>query len=132
MIAEPQIVTLRVNRFARWMPQLIAAVAAIGGIEAEAVERGFERERWAGKLRAATVIAAADEMGRSWAGIGRALGDRHYATIISIYRYGQKRMRRDDEFRSLVWQARLAARAIAGRAPRDMTASDIGLREVRP
>lgn len=111
--AVSDIVTLRVERLRRWLPQLVNAVAAIGGLTpAELVAPG--RTGWPVRLRAAIAIAAVDVMHKKWAEIGRALGGRNHGSIITAYHHGQKRLQSDPEFRQLTDRVVAIARAIAG------------------
>ena len=98
------------------MPQLVAAVAQIGGIDLARLI-GPGRTGWPVTLRAAIIIAAVDVMKKGWNEIGRALGGRNHASIITAYRTAQRRLVVDGEFRRLVVQVLAIARAIVGTEP---------------
>lgn len=114
-------ITIRVHRFRRWMPQLVAAVAEIGGIE-PATLIGPGRVGWPQTLRAAIVLAAVDVFEKSWSDIGRDLGGRHHGGVQHAYECARKRLETDGEFRQLVPLVLAIARAIMNA---ETTAADV-------
>lgn len=111
--AVTDVVTIRADRFKRWLPQLIAAVAEIGGMDPVELV-GPHRAGWSVTLRAAIVLAAIDVMDKQRAEIGRALGGRNHSTIMNAYDHARRRMGDDAEFRQLATLILAIARAIAG------------------
>jgi len=109
-------VTLRVHRFHRWMPQLVAAAAEIGGTD-PAILVGPGRAPWAVTLRDAIVVAAVDVFEKNWSAIARDLGGRNHAAIICSYNRGKLRLGTDGEFRQLLPLILAIARAIKGAEP---------------
>lgn len=108
------IVTIRVDRFRRWLPQLVTATAEIGGIDAnELVAPG--RIGWKVKLRSAIILAAVDVFGKSWSEIGRALGGRNHGTMIDAYKAATRLAEHVAEFRKLSQLIQSVAREIAHR-----------------
>lgn len=109
-------VTIRVDRFQRWLPQLVNAVASIGGMTTtELVAPG--RVGWNVRLRAAIILAAVDVFGKGPTEIGRALGGRNHGAIIHAYQAAKRLMERDVEFQRIAQLADATAREIAGNAP---------------
>ncbi|MBN8844817.1 MAG: hypothetical protein J0H88_16370 [Sphingomonadales bacterium] len=115
MLAAPltDVVIIRADRFKHWLPQLVDAVAAIGGITPEQLVAPGKMG-WAVRLRAAFTIAAVDVMEKKWAEIARAMGGRNHGSMINAYAYAQRRMETDPEFRQLVNLVLAIARAIVG------------------
>ena len=112
--ALSDIVTIRIDRFKRWLPRLINAVAEIGGVDPAALV-GPGRTGWPVLLRAALTLAAVDVMEKSLAEVGRQLGGRDHTTIICAYKKAQKKMATDAEFRQLAALILAVARTIAGK-----------------
>ncbi len=112
--AVTAVVTIRAERFNRWLPQLVAAVAEVGGMDAaQLVAPG--RTAWPVTLRAAIVLAAIDVMGKKYADVARALGGRNHGSIINAYDCARRRLDIDAEFRQLATLVLAIARAIAGK-----------------
>jgi hypothetical protein len=107
-------VTIRVDRFRHWLPQLVAATAEIGGMDTTELVAPC-RIGWNVKLRAAVILAAVDVFGKSWSEIGRALGGRNHATMIHAYKAAERLAEHDAEFRKLSTLIFAVAREIARR-----------------
>lgn len=109
------VVTIHVDRFRQWVPQLVDAVARIGGIDtATLIAPGC-----AGlpvTLRAAIVLAAHDVLGKGWSDIGRALHRTHGGASRTYVR-AQHRLAGDREFQQLMRRVFRIAHAIAGTDP---------------
>lgn len=107
-------VTIRVERFRRWLPQLIAATAAVGETTPEAM-LGPSRRMWLVELRRAYAVAARDVMHKSWPQISRALGRGEHTGTRFSYFVAHEQVKTDPEFRHLVDLVLAIAREIAGR-----------------
>lgn len=114
--AMTDIVTIRVDRFRRWLPQLVAATAAIGGVEPAALVAPG-RTGWNVTLRYAIILAAVDVFGKGWSEIARALGGRNHGAMLHGYRAAQRLATRDAEFQKLALLVRSVAHTIANGAP---------------
>lgn len=112
-------VTIRVERFRRHLPQLIAALAALGDTTPEAL-LGPSRAMWLVELRRAYAIAARDVMQKSWPQIARALGRGEHTGTRHSYVVGREQMTNDPEFCRLAGLALAIAREIAGRPQPDL------------
>lgn len=109
------VVTVRVERFRQWVPQLVDAVARIGGIDtATLIAPG--RAGLPVTLRAAIVLAAHDVLGKGWSDIGRAL-HRTHGGVQRTYARARHRLTGDHEFQQLARRVFLIAHAIAGTEP---------------
>lgn len=111
-VTGPGIVTIRVDRFRLWLPQLVHAIAMVGDVTPEALA-GPVRTRILVMLRQACAFAARDGMAKSYAEIGHALGGRDHSTLTHAYQRAQERIRADGEFRQLATVALAIARTIA-------------------
>lgn len=111
-LALSDVITLRVDRFKWWLPQLLQAVAQIGDVTPEALA-GPSRSGPFVTLRQAFAVAAREEMGKSFPQISRAMGRCDHTTALQAHRFGLKRCERDAEFRQLVGVVRGVARTIA-------------------
>jgi hypothetical protein len=107
-------VTIRVDRFRRWLPQLVAATAEIGCMDVTELVAPC-RIGWNVKLRGAIILAAVDVFGKSWSEIGRALGGRNHATMSHAYKTAERLAQHDAEFRKLSQLILAVAREIARR-----------------
>jgi chromosomal replication initiation ATPase DnaA len=108
------VITLRVDRFKHWLPQLVNAVAQIGDTAPERLI-GPSKAPSLVTLRHAFMVAAREEMAKSYPLIGRTLGGRDHSTVQYGYRAARQRCESDPEFRQLVGVVRSVARVIAHR-----------------
>jgi chromosomal replication initiation ATPase DnaA len=115
------VIVLRIDRFKHWLPQLVRAVAQIGDTAPEKLV-GPSKAPSLVTLRHAFMVAAREEMAKSYPLIGRALGGRDHSTVQYGYRTARKRCESDPEFRQLVGVVRSVARAIA---QRELTVTEI-------
>lgn len=109
------VVTIHIDRFRQWVPQLVEGVARIGGIDAAKLiapgNAGLPVT-----LRAAIVLAAYDVLGKGWADIGRALR-RSHGGMQRTYARAAQRLGHDPEFQQLARRVFAIAHAIAGTEP---------------
>lgn len=110
------VVTIRVDVFARWLPQLVRATATVGDVSPEALV-GPVRTKWIVMLRQALALAARDVMHKPYEDIAKELGGRDHSSIVHAYQRAVRRLRDDGEFRQLATVISAIARTIANREP---------------
>lgn len=115
------IVSIRIDRFNRHLPQLVSAIATVGDVSLQALA-SRSQDNWLVALRQAIAIAAHDVLGKSYHDIACELGERDRKTLWLASNRARSRCDTDSEFRQLVDVTRAIARAIAGR---DLSGPDV-------
>lgn len=110
------IVTIRIDRFNRHLPQLVSAIATVGDVTLQALA-SRSQDKWLVALRQAIAIAAHEVLDKAYNEIARELGRRDSKTVWFACSRARSRCDTDSEFRQLVDVTRAIARAIAGREP---------------
>lgn len=93
-------VTIRVDRFKPWLPQLVNATAAVGGVAPEALV-GPSRCKPLVRLRQAYALAARDVLEKSFPQIARAMGRADHTSLWHSYENGREHFAKDPEFNQL-------------------------------
>lgn len=107
-------ITIRVRPFQWWLPQLVAAVAEIGGAAPE-VLRGPTQTKRIVTLRQLYALAARDVMRKSFQEISRGLGRLDHTTSRQSYLNARERFAEDAEFRQIATVILDIARVITSR-----------------
>lgn len=109
------VVTIHIDRFRQWVPQLIDAIARIGGVDTTTL-LAPGRAGLPATLRAAVILAAYDVLGKGWSDIGRSLR-RSHGGVQRCYARARQRLGHDREFQQLARRAFGIAHVIAGTEP---------------
>lgn len=105
-------ITIRVERFRAWLPQLAQAVEIMGEVEPGAMSDA-RSDRTITRLRQAYVLAARDVFAKPFGQIARAIGRCDHTGARYSYRNAQRRINDDPEFRQFANVVHAIARAIA-------------------
>lgn len=107
-------ITIRVRPFQWWLPQIVRAVAAVGGIAPEVLMGPTQAKRIV-TLRQIYALAARDVAQKSFQEISRGLGRRDHTSCRLSYLNARERFAEDAEFRQIATVVLDIARMITAR-----------------
>ena len=99
--ARPATITITLEPFARWLPQLAEAAAIASDIAPTDLRRKRTHNRKVSAARHAFAHAARTVLGKSYPEIAEYMGIRHHSAVMTACRTALSRREIDPEFRQL-------------------------------